>query len=126
IAKGETIPEFDAFSYELAASPDFSRFDLTRQTAFAFRATRHAVRIRDLSRIDRLLSFLHAPSTYVTMLTSRKFEAAWPAIERRAGPHLETVAREYVDMAASELIDNPDDPAKLQAYAEALREAGRF
>jgi tetratricopeptide (TPR) repeat protein len=126
ISRSTARPEYERFAYDLTTTSDFARLDPRLQATFATTAVRHAARTGNLRQVDDLLAYVHAPSQYVEMLAFRDFEKAWPAIERHAGAHLAAVTQDYVDWTSTRLIDRPEDPERLQEYADALGQAQRY
>ena len=118
--------ELDALAYGVATGARFEAVNPDFQPWFAQAAIGHAARTGNLARVDELLTSIRSPDAYVAMLSLREFEPAWPAIERRAGDNLATVASENVDWTAARLADKPEDRDRLSAYAHALLFAGRY
>lgn len=118
--------ELDELGSELTSSSDFADLDPELQSLFASGAIRHGFKIGDLSRLAELLRYDSNPSSYLSMLSDREYEAAWPQIEERAGDNLAKVAEAYVRLTAERLAEVPEDRDRLSRYAYALLYAGRF
>jgi tetratricopeptide (TPR) repeat protein len=121
-----SMDQLDAFSYDLTRAPRFSQFEPNMQGAFASGALRHAVRLGDLSRAEEFLAYDPDPQGFLTMLADRRYEPAWPIIERLAGDNLATVSDAHVKASAEYLAEKPEDRDRLSTYAYALLYAGRF
>jgi tetratricopeptide (TPR) repeat protein len=126
IGRSSVRADLDALAFDLAAGGSFIHLDPHLQETLATSAVRHAALIGDMRRVPALLEFIRTPRNVVTMLVYRDFEPAWPAIERRAGSHLAVVTQDYVDWTSARLVDEPENPERLQDYASALNQAQRY
>jgi Flp pilus assembly protein TadD len=126
VRRDDLDDEFEEFAYELTKSSRFGQLDPDLQQAFAFGAVGHAVRIGDLPRVDGLLEHISNAQSYLSMLSLRDYEAAWPQIAERAGDNLTRAAEADVRRTAERLAAEPENRDRLSSYAHALLFAGRF
>ena len=96
------------------------------QSIAAFRALDSAARQNDPATARRLLDFITSPASYITLLTSRKYEVLWPEIEQRAGEHLAAVGAENVQVTQARLANAPEDRDRFSDAAHALHFNGQF
>lgn len=89
-------------------------------------ALRAAIRQDRTEIASQLLATIRQPSTYIDLLANREYEAVWPLVVERAGPHLDRITEEYVFWALGRLENSSEDRDRFSTAAHALHFAGRF
>ncbi|MEZ5681588.1 MAG: hypothetical protein R3E14_09865 [Erythrobacter sp.] len=85
-----------------------------------------AVGAKRLELAPSLLAVVRSPSSYVAMLSDRRYEAIWPVIEEHAGANLERVSAEYAEWALARLGNAEEDRDRFSDAAHGLHFAGRY
>ena len=80
----------------------------------------------DVAGAQDLLRYIDEPGAVQTLLVQKRYAALWPALEERAGPHLQKVIASSVSNAERAYAADPSDPEKLALLVEAYRGSGRL
>ena len=118
--------EHDAFCDEVTREAWFARLDSYMKGWFAVGAVNAAVAQGDLARLDTLFEYIKLPEPYVTFLSYRDYEAAWPRVEAYVGDHMVNVSANFEAWARKNLAENATDSDARSTFAEALYFAGRY
>jgi tetratricopeptide (TPR) repeat protein len=118
--------DYEALALMWVESGDLAFVSSDLQESVALRALSEAVRKGQAEMVDPLLQSVTDPSSYIDLLTARRYEPIWPQVERRAGPNLSAIGDEHVQTTKSRLVNAPDDRDHFSNAARALYYNGQF
>ncbi|MBX7527650.1 hypothetical protein [Qipengyuania vesicularis] len=118
--------EIDALDAEIFLRGHHDQFDPAIRYSIVDGAFNHGVASNDSRLAETAISQHRQPGYFDTYLADRKYEAYWPIIERRVGPAMETIIREYLATARRAFAADPENPENLNDLGHALYYAGEF
>lgn len=101
-------------------------FDGDEGDSLTFEAVEILLKRGDIAGATDLLQYIDEPQLIKDLLVRKRFAALWPAVEARAGPHLENVRNSSTSKARIAYDAEPADTQKLHFLVYALRHAGRL
>lgn len=99
--------------------------DLPAGDYMAIRAIDILVERGAMAAATDLVRYVDEPRIVEDMLIQKRYSALWPLLEKRAGPHLETVRASSVKTAEQAYAQSPDDDERLSDLIYALSHANR-
>lgn len=126
IREPQDVDKFGDIALGWVDDGKFAYLDVVLHEGFAIRALDAAVRQGRSEKIGELLTYIQSPSSYISLLAEREYEAHWPEIEQRAGPNLKIVSKEYANWAQSRFSNEPTDRDRFSEAARALQYAGEY
>lgn len=118
--------EWGDLKLEVFRSSGFAQLDRELRQGVAYGAILPAIEHDMAYLVPKMLLLVPRPTSYVAMLSERRYEAAWPFIERHAGPNLATVSSANLAEARARLAEEPSDRERIKDLAHALHYDGRF
>lgn len=126
IAKGGLEKERNAFFYQLVQDGRYLRFSVLTHDFIVGNAIEHAVVSGDSEGAGALISKLHDPNAFVSLLAYRKYVALWPEVEARIGENFASVTAEDKARQQEKLANDQDNLEQLNTTAHAYLFDGDF
>jgi hypothetical protein len=118
-------PRRDRLALSLARAQWAPADDPTLGEAIAYEAAGAALDGKDTDEAAAFLSRVRRPDALAGMAIDRRYQALWPAIEKRLGPASGAAADRYARSALVAFADRPDDIAVRRDAARAFLYLGR-
>lgn len=126
IAKGGLEKERNAFFYQLVQDGRYLRFSVLAHDFIVGNAIEHAIASGEPEDAGALLSKLHDPNAFVSLLAYRKYAVLWPKVEARIGENFALVTAEDRARQQERLTANQENLEQLNTTAHAYLFDGEF
>lgn len=117
---------FDELRLQIVDSKLIEVMDRRITASIALGAFRAKMASGDATELDAVLAYLPGPTPYFGLLADRRYEAAWPALERWVGPNMREATARHVAEETLYFRANEDDSAAFQDLMHALYFAGEY
>ncbi len=120
------IEDFQKIAFSWFEDSQIAFIDSDLHSSLAAQALVEVARAGRIDMADEMLSYITLPSSYIDLLTDRRYEPLRRRIEDRAGINLVAVGAQDVEITGRQLTNAPTDRDRFSAAAHALHYHGEF